>query len=141
VTLLVLDASVALSWLLLDGSDQDRAYASRTLHALTAPRAQAVVPVTWGLELGNVIARAEARQLLNEAQSEAFLTLLASLPIRVDEASAARTLSNTLQLARRYGLSTYDASYLECSLRLGWPLATLDIALAKAARKSGLSRF
>ena len=44
-------------------------------------------------------------------------------------------------LARRYRLSAYDASYLELALRVGLPLATLDADLAKAARKAGVKRF
>jgi predicted nucleic acid-binding protein len=52
--------------------------------------------------------------------------------------TAARSLTEILQLARRYRLSSYDASYLELALRKGLPLATLDADLAKAARKSGV---
>ncbi|MEK7753053.1 MAG: type II toxin-antitoxin system VapC family toxin, partial [Acidobacteriota bacterium] len=44
----------------------------------------------------------------------------------------------TLSLARRYALSAYDAAYLELALREGLPLATLDSALRKAARKTGV---
>ena len=47
----------------------------------------------------------------------------------------------TLQLARRYKLSAYDASYLELALRLGMPLATLDEDLKKAAKKAGVKKF
>jgi predicted nucleic acid-binding protein len=130
-----------MCWLLMDGNAKGQAYSERVLEALSQPGAQAVVPITWTLEIGNVLARAEARELLNEAQSEAFLEMLSALPILVDEASAARALADTLQLARRHGLSTYDASYLDCALRRGWPLATLDTSLAKAARSVGLSRF
>jgi len=50
-------------------------------------------------------------------------------------------LSDTLQLARRYKLSAYDASYLELALRKGMPLATLDEDLHKAAKKVGVKKF
>ena len=52
-----------------------------------------------------------------------------------------QALASTLDLARRYHLSAYDASYLELALRAGLPLATLDADLAKAARKAGVKRF
>ena len=55
--------------------------------------------------------------------------------------SVTHALAVTLQLARRYKLSAYDASYLELSLRSGLPLATLDEDLQKAARKAGVVRF
>jgi predicted nucleic acid-binding protein len=61
--------------------------------------------------------------------------------IVVDAATIAHALSGTLQLARRYKLSAYDASYLELALRLGLPLATLDEDLQKAAKKAGIKKF
>ena len=50
-------------------------------------------------------------------------------------------VTDTLQLARRYRLSSYDASYLELALRSSLPLATLDVELGKAALKAGVARF
>jgi predicted nucleic acid-binding protein len=88
-----------------------------------------------------VIARAEAKGLLAEAQSKAFLEMLSNVPIRGDGASFTQALGSILDLARRYRLSSYDASYLELALRAGLPLATLDADLAKAARKAGVKRF
>lgn len=137
----VLDASVTLSWLLGDSGAADRAYSNATLEALKYPGALAEVPVTWSLEISNVIARAESKSLVAEAQSEAFLEMLANAPIRTDEATASNALADTLHLARRYRLSSYDASYLELALRTASPLATLDADLAKAARKAGVKRF
>jgi len=74
-------------------------------------------------------------------RSEAFLEMLARVRISPDSATFARALVETLGLARRYRLSSYDASYLELALGLGLPLATLDRALLKAARKAGVNRF
>jgi predicted nucleic acid-binding protein len=137
----VLDASVTLAWLLGDSRPADRVYAQRALEALKIPGTFTEVTVTWSLEVSNVIARAEAKSLITEAQSEAFLEMLASVPIRADGATFTRALTDTLHLARRYRLSSYDASYLELALRTGSPLATLDVDLAKAARKAGVKRF
>ncbi len=141
MTAFVLDASVTLSWLLSDASPAERAYAAKVLEAMKSPDQGAEVPATWSLEIANVIARAEARGLLSEAQSEAFLTMLADTRIRTDGATAARALTDTLSLARRHRLSSYDASYLDLALRTGLPLATLDADLDKAARKAGVKRF
>lgn len=137
----VLDASVTLSWLLGDARSADRRYAQNVLEALKQPEAWAAVPVTWGLEVANVLARGEAKSILTEAQSEAFVEMLAAAPIRVDEATYAQSLHATLQVARRYRLSSYDASYLELALRGSLPLAALDEDLIKAARKAGVKRF
>ena len=137
----VLDASVTLSWLLVDAKAADREYAGAVLDALKRPGTLAAVPVTWGLEVSNVLARGEAKAVLTEAQSEAFLEMLGAAPISADDATFAQVLSDTLHLARRYRLSAYDASYLELALRAGLSLATLDEDLAKAARKAGVKRF
>ena len=137
----VLDASVTMSWLLGDAKPADRTYAETVLDALGNPDCTARVPMTWALEISNVVARAEARGFVEEAQSEAFLEMLASVSIQPDEATFGRALTDTLHLARRYGLSSYDASYLELALRAGLPLATLDTDLSKAARKAGVKRF
>lgn len=138
---LVLDASVTLSWLLADGSTTDQRYAQSVLEAMKAAGTEAEVPVTWGLEIANVLTKAEAKGIITQAQSEAFLEMLAGIRIRADALTFPRSLTDVLQLARRYRLSSYDASYLELALRNGLPLATLDTALAKAATKAGTRRF
>ena len=67
--------------------------------------------------------------------------MLEGVDIEVDAATFAHALSGTVQLARRYKLSSYDASYLELALRSGLPLATLDEDLQKAAKKAGVKMF
>ena len=42
-----------------------------------------------------------------------------------------------LPLARQYGLTVYDASYLNLALQRGLPLASLDNDLRKATEKAG----
>ncbi|THF61149.1 type II toxin-antitoxin system VapC family toxin [Pseudothauera nasutitermitis] len=135
----VLDNSVAMCWLLADGKPADVAYAEAVLDALR--ERQALVPSLWALEAGNVIARGEARGLLTEARSQAFVVLLGRLNITTDTATAAHALGDTLHLARRYKLSAYDAAYLELALRTGSPLATLDADLKKATRAAGVQPF
>ncbi len=135
----VLDNSVTMRWFFGDGKPNELAYAGKVLDAIK--QRNALVPVTWGLEVANVIARAEAKALVTEARSGAFLEMLDDMDIIVDTATFARALSDTLQLARRYKLSAYDASYLELALRMGMPLATLDEDLQKAAKKAGVKAF
>lgn len=137
----VLDNSVAMRWLFADGSTEDRTYAESVLTAMAEQGAEAVVPALWALEAGNVMARAESRGLLAEARSAEFLGLLEDMAITTDEDTARHALNDTLQLARRFGLSTYDAAYLELALREGLPLATLDADLRKALEKTGAKRF
>jgi predicted nucleic acid-binding protein len=137
----VLDASVTMRWLFLDGKPADRAYALKVLDTMKQAKTSARVPVTWGLEVSNVITNAEVKGLVREVQSEAFLEMLGVVDIGADSATFAKALSDTLQIARRYRLSAYDASYLELAMREGLPLATLDEDLQKAANKAGVKRF
>jgi len=133
----VIDNSVVMRWLFGDGAPEDLGYATRTLGLLKQEGAFAVVPSVWPLEVGNVIARAEAKNLLQEARSAEFLGILQDMNIEIDQRSNQHALGDTFQLARRYRLSTYDASYLELALREGLPLATNDEHLKKALIKAG----
>lgn len=136
----VLDNSVVMRWLFGDGSAGDLAYATHVLDTLGGPEASAVAPAIWPLEVANVVARAEAKGLMTEARSAAFVQLLQDLAIEVDTDTAQHALENTLQLARRFGLSAYDAAYLDLALREGLPLATLDSGLLNAAAATGVGR-
>jgi predicted nucleic acid-binding protein len=99
------------------------------------------VPGLWALEAANVVAKAEAKGLVAEARTQAFVATLGRLNIAVDKATTMQALGETLNLARRYKLSAYDAAYLELALRDGLPLATLDSDLTKAARKAGVPLY
>jgi predicted nucleic acid-binding protein len=135
----VLDNSVTMRWLFGDGSPSDQIYAKHVLTSITD--GNVLVPGVWCLEVANVIARAESKYGLTEARSSKFIHALQQMHIQVDPDTYHHAMGDTLQLARRYNLSAYDASYLELSLREGLPIATLDEALQKAAKKTGVKRF
>jgi predicted nucleic acid-binding protein len=77
---------------------------------------------------------AERRQRITVAESGNFRELLRALAIEVDSLHPERVWGENLALARLYGLSVYDASYLELAIRRRLPLATLDGKLKAAAR-------
>lgn len=133
----VLDNSVVMRWLFGDGEQTAIEYSNHILDLLAQEENDAIVPCIWALEVGNVIVRAESRGLLPEARSAAFLGILQNMPINIDARSNQQALGDTLQLARRYKLSTYDASYLELALREGLALATNDDTLRKALASAG----
>jgi len=135
----VLDASVALLWLAPNTNPNGVDYAAETLKALKVM--PAVVPSLFTLEVANVVAKLESKGVLSEADSQRYITLLGRLNLTTDQATASQALGDTLNLARRYQLSAYDAAYLEVALRTGLSLATLDAALAKAATTAGVSIF
>ena len=133
----VLDNSVAMRWLLRDGSQERLDYANKILALLEQPDGEAVAPGIWALEAANVIVKAQSRGLVTEARSSAFIGLLEEMFITVYASTAGRALGDTLQLARRFRLPSYDAAYLELALREGLPLATLDAALRDAMLQTG----
>jgi predicted nucleic acid-binding protein len=132
----VVDASVALAWCFPDEASE---YADGVLVAL---KGQAiVVPAVWGLEIANAMLASERRKRLRQPEILRFVALLEGLPILQDGQAVSESVSNVLALARHYGLSAYDAAYLELSIRHGVPLATLDAKLRKAAQRAGVKIF
>jgi predicted nucleic acid-binding protein len=134
----VLDCSVSATWCF---GDEKNSYVDSVLESF-AEGYQALVPQIWILETMNVLALAERRRLLAEAETVHFFELYSSLPIRIatglDSVLECRPL---LSLAREHSLSSYDAAYLEMAKRNGIPLATQDSALRAACEKSGIPVF
>ena len=59
----------------------------------------------------------------------------------MDSQTVTESVSNILPIAREYGLSAYDAAYLDVAVRHGAPLATLDSKLQKTGEKAGIEIF
>ncbi len=130
----VLGCSVAVAWLLED----ERIPEADALLDRLDDGGEAVVPGLWRFELGNVLAGAERRSRISGTGIARCLGILARLPIVTDAQTDERALRETLELARREYLTSYDAAYLELAMRRGLPLATLDRPLARAARRAGV---
>jgi predicted nucleic acid-binding protein len=134
---LVLDNSVAMLWLLPQSNPEGVWLAEKVLSLLQTGPAR--VPSLWPLEAANVIAKSQRLGKITQAQASAFVSLLDDLGISIDTHTAQSALHATLDLARQFGLSAYDAAYLELALRENLPLATLDHQLQDAARKAGIA--
>jgi predicted nucleic acid-binding protein len=131
---IVIDASITLPWYFEDEiSQQAEAVFDRVVND------GALVPAHWKLEVANGFQTALSRGRLTAHYRDASLADLALLPIETDSESNAHAWSETLLIADRFGLTSYDAAYLEIAVRRRLPLATLDRRLAVAARKAGLS--
>lgn len=130
----VLDASVTTAWLF---GDEGTSQTEVLLDRLGAE--EAVVPSLWAYEIANVLVIAERRKRITEAQGRQFTRLLSNLPIRVVEAGSAAIWDGAMNAARRYGLTVYDAAYLDLAMREGLSLATQNKALRAAAKTSGVS--
>lgn len=137
--ILVLDASMTLAWIFerSDASEVDRADRALGMLASTS----AMVPPLWPVEVANGLLVGERRKVIQSAQSDHFLTRLAHLPIKVDIHSTATRAQQVLRMARQYGLTVYDACYLDLALSTIGTLATFDIKLANAAKAAGVPLF
>jgi predicted nucleic acid-binding protein len=133
----VIDNSMVMRWLFGDGASADLDYAERIPGIMQKDGSVAMVPAVWPLEVGNVIVRAKSRNLLAEARGAEFLALLQDMAFEIEFRGTERALTDTLQLARRHKLPTYEASCLELALREGVPLATNDADLRKALARTG----
>jgi predicted nucleic acid-binding protein len=128
----VADASVTAAWFI---AAQANSYADRLLDRLAEE--QAYVPSIWPAEFTNIFLVLERRRKLKPEQVQTILRLASHYPITVD--IEAVPLEKIYRIIRQYGLTAYDAMYLELALRLGLPLCTQDSALGRAASKAGLS--
>lgn len=125
----VLDASTALEWCF---KDEDTADADRAQQRLTD--SWALVPRIWHAEVANGLLAGERRKRIDWPDLERSVALLETLDIRIDTTEIAGRWMPLIQLARSHRLSLYDAVYLDLAMREHLPLATVDTALARAAK-------
>ena len=127
----VLDNSVVAGWFL---QNQATVYSEAIAQRLRDDTAH--VPAVWELEFTNVLRTCCLRQRMNAQHAQAVVVQIGALPITVDRHPVAR--SELLALALRFGLSSYDAAYLELALRLQCPVASQDEAMRFAAMAAGV---
>jgi len=131
---LVLDSSITLAWLHEDEGGQGlEVLFDRVIEE------GAHVPTLWRLEVANALTVSVRRERISAAHRIAFLDQLARLNIASDAHTDAHAWNATLALADLHGLTVYDAAYLELAQRLRLPLASLDMALVRAALAAGVT--
>ena len=133
----VVDASMAFAWVLPNQASSE----AEALLERIKTGAGGVVPSFWFLEVANGLLVAERRRILTAPERRLSLDWLSSLALAVDEENPRTAFGRTSALAEQYGLSVYDAAYLELALRRNLPLGTRDRALHSAAGRSGIPRI
>jgi predicted nucleic acid-binding protein len=136
VKALVLDVSSTLAFLLKDE------FSTTATHVLaefaTGSERYLIVPSHFWIEVTNGLLMAERRNRASRSEISEALQFVFTLSITTDDETNRRCPSESLSLAREHGLTLYDAAYLELALRHRADVATLDKALARAAKASGL---
>jgi predicted nucleic acid-binding protein len=129
----VLDCSMAAAWCFLEeATDATVKLLKRMEHEA------ALIPAWWYIELTNVLALAERKGRIDAQQVSEFIQLVEGFQLEVDAESHTRASSHLLPLCRSDELTSYDAVYLDLTLRRQLSLASLDEPLRKAAKKHGV---
>jgi predicted nucleic acid-binding protein len=112
-------------------------YAEAVLQ-LMGNNSKAIVPVLWRYEITSVLAKAQRMGSLLPDKANAFLDDLNAFSITLDYEGMDRIMHDVRFIAINYGLTGYDAAYLELAIRKKLPMATLDEDLQKAALRAGV---
>ena len=123
MSVLVVDASVAVKWMLPE------ALASAAVR-LQSPSHQLHAPSFLDIELANVFWRKVRQGLLSRAQAEVFVSQLSSLPL-TRHADTPLVIA-AFDLADRLGHAVYDCVYLALAVRLGGQMVTADDRFANS---------
>ena len=122
---MILDASVLLSAFF---PDEAQAQAHLVLREHDAGREHLKAPRLLTCEVTNAVLQAERRGRITQEQADGILQAAAGLDIELYSLE----WGESMPLARRFGRSAYDASYLTLAERLGEQLITGDLRLYNA---------
>jgi predicted nucleic acid-binding protein len=125
----VIDASIAVDLAFGDGSDLPTA-----LRRWIAEDRMLLAPAVYWTEVGHALLRRSGSDAIEAARR---LGSLESIGLETADRSAPG-VRMALSLAERHRLSVYDATYLRLAIDVDGELATLDRALARAAREEGV---
>ena len=127
----VLDASVAIAWVV---ASQATPYTRRI--RVRAKREPYHVPAIFAVEVANVLVVLERRGILTDRAAEAAAGVLGRLDPIVHGIGLG--VAQLRALAKRFGLSAYDATYLALAMELRSPIACGDRPLRAALRLAGV---
>ena len=130
---LVVDASIALAWSLQDGPA--KLSNDALLHA---HKYGAFVPTLWIYEVSNVLTLLVRRKRIDRNRAITIGEALDALDITTVSPDGEPWRRATTELAERFTLTIYDASYLQLAIASGAALATADKSLETAAQQSGV---
>lgn len=125
----VVDASVALSWV-LPGEDTQRVIELRD-RAANKPSISLLVPPTFWYEVANALRVATRRERISPDIAGEALGVLRDFLFEEWNPDPAECLNTALQ----HEISVYDAAYLQIAMKTGSPLWTVDRLLVLASKR------
>lgn len=132
----VVDASVVLTWCF---PDENAALAQQVADRFKRGDT-GLAPSFWPHEVLNALLSGEKRKRISGALAQSFLDDLVVLPIALEQFPSDAVFGRIQALSRRYGLTAYDAAYLDLAMESELPLATLDVDLVRACKRAGVER-
>jgi len=131
---IVVDASIAASWLLSDERSESAEWVLFQMQTGTP----VFVPNLWLLEITNVLFNAERRKRIDRKYRHAALERIERLPLTILSAPTLADLKILSHYAEKHQLTVYDAEYLRVTREQRLTLATLDGNLLAAAKREKL---
>ena len=128
--MIVIDCSYALALVM---PDEDR---PQSLDRIISDRL--IAPSVWPLEVANAMRNGVRRRRFADEDVVALFNGLGEFEVEVMAAPGLGP-ERYFELSRTHGLTPYDASYLELALLRRCALATLDVDMAAAAARVGLT--
>ncbi len=124
---IVIDSSAIVAVIVAE-PEKNAIVAAASGHTLIGPGS-----IPW--EIGNAFSAMLRQRRVSLAEAQRGMAILDGIPIqyvRVD-------MSNVLSIAAQVNAYAYDAYFLDCALRHGAPLLTLDRTLSRAAAALGVN--
>jgi predicted nucleic acid-binding protein len=123
---IVIDTSALLA-VIVGEPERDRIVKLTAGHALIGPGS-----ITW--EIGNAFSAMLKQQRVELVEALQGLKIFNAIPLRFVRVD----LNSAISIAYEAKTYAYDAYFLDCAIRHGAPLLTLDRALERAAMKLGI---
>lgn len=130
---MILDASVAAKWFLLDEELAPEAQAVRT--SMLQQRVGMIAPPILWTELAHAVIRAVRRDRLQQDEARALADEMTDVRALVEAVEV--DLHDTIRTALLVGVSAYDAQYLALGARATETVITADRIMWERGRASG----
>lgn len=138
MTVIVVDASVALAWVLEDTA-QAHLYAAQVAGAKLTGNQQLIAPALMWQECAYRLLKLGRAKRWGEAKTAEYGETIDYFGIEYVDVSM--TVAGLVRFATRRHVQGYDALYLALALSTGATLASLDGGLKTAARAAGVPLF
>lgn len=136
--MIVVDASVALAWV-LDDTEAAHRYAADVAEAKIMGGEELIAPMLMAQECSYRLLKVGRTKRWGEALVAEYGETIDMIGVRyLDQAS---TVAGLVRFAVRRHVQGYDAVYLALAIATGAKIATLDGGLRTAARAAGVELF